>query len=74
MSENPIVRLRREAETRIRKKRDLTKHLRLIWINKPEEYTFKPGQYCTYLSWTLTRSLPRQIGADNQAINESLRR
>ena len=47
MSENPIVQLRREAETRIRKKQDLTEHLRLIWIDKPEGYTFKPGQYCT---------------------------
>ena len=29
------------------KREDITNDLLKIWIEKPDEYTFKPGQYCT---------------------------
>ena len=29
------------------KREDITNDLLKIWIKKPDEYTFKPGQYCT---------------------------
>ena len=35
------------AEARVLKRRDITSDLWLMWIEKPEGYTFKPGQYCT---------------------------
>ncbi len=35
------------AQTRIVRRQDLTPHHWLIWLEKPEGYTFKPGQYCT---------------------------
>ena len=35
------------AEARILRREDVTEDLWLIWIEKPEEFTFKPGQYCT---------------------------
>ncbi len=35
------------AEARILKRRDITPDLWLIWIEKPEGYTFEAGQYCT---------------------------
>ena len=35
------------ADVTIRKWQDVTEDLFLIWIDKPEGYTFKAGQYCT---------------------------
>ena len=35
------------AEAKILKRRDLTADLWLIWVEKPEDFAFKPGQYCT---------------------------
>ena len=35
------------AEAKILKRQDLTEDLWLIWLEKPEGFTFKPGQYCT---------------------------
>ena len=35
------------GESRILKRQDITQDLWLIWIEKPEGYTFKAGQYCT---------------------------
>ena len=35
------------AEARILDRKNITPDLWLIWIEKPEGYTFKPGQYCT---------------------------
>ncbi len=37
----------RLAETHVLERRELTPDLWLMWIEKPEGYTFKPGQYCT---------------------------
>jgi len=34
-------------ESRILKRKDITPDIWLIWIEKPEGYAFKPGQYCT---------------------------
>ena len=35
------------AETKILERRELTPDHWLMWIEKPEGFTFKPGQYCT---------------------------
>ncbi|MCH8309788.1 MAG: hypothetical protein IIB17_04740, partial [Chloroflexi bacterium] len=35
------------AETTILRRKDITEDLWLVWIEKPEGFTFKPGQYCT---------------------------
>ena len=35
------------AKTKIVRREDLTPHHWLIWLEKPEGYSFKPGQYCT---------------------------
>lgn len=35
------------AETQILERRELTADHWLMWVEKPEGYTFKPGQYCT---------------------------
>ena len=35
------------AQVEIVKRADKTNDLTLVWIKKPEGYTFKPGQYCT---------------------------
>lgn len=35
------------AETQILERRELTPDHWLMWIEKPDGYTFKPGQYCT---------------------------
>ena len=32
---------------KVTKRQDITNDLLKIWIEKPEGYTFKPGQYCT---------------------------
>ena len=37
----------RLAETQILERRELTPDHWLMWIEKPEGFTFKPGQYCT---------------------------
>lgn len=34
-------------KAQVTRKIDITEDLRIIWITKPEGYTFKPGQYCT---------------------------
>ncbi len=35
------------SEVRVLKREDLTPELMLMWVEKPEGYTFKAGQYCT---------------------------
>ena len=35
------------AEVRILRRQDITPDLWLVWIEKPEGYSFKAGQYCT---------------------------
>ena len=39
-----LVRL---AESKILRRQDINEDLWLIWVEKPEGFTFKPGQYCT---------------------------
>ena len=34
-------------ETKVIKKTELTDDLKFIWIEKPDGFSFKPGQYCT---------------------------
>ena len=34
-------------ESKVTKRIDVTEDLLIIWITKPDEYSFKPGQYCT---------------------------
>ena len=35
------------AQVRIARREDITEDLWILWIEKPQGYTFKPGQYCT---------------------------
>ena len=35
------------AETEVLRRQDLTPDLMLMWFERPEGFTFKPGQYCT---------------------------
>ena len=35
------------AQVEIVNREDKTNDLTLVWIEKPQDYTFKPGQYCT---------------------------
>ena len=35
------------AEVKVTRRVDITEDLLLMWIEKPEGFTFKPGQYCT---------------------------
>ena len=35
------------AQTRVLRRRELTPDHWLVWIEKPDGYTYKPGQYCT---------------------------
>ena len=35
------------AESKVLRRRDVTADLWAVWIEKPEGFTFKPGQYCT---------------------------
>jgi NAD(P)H-flavin reductase len=35
------------AEVRVLKREDITADLLVMWFEKPEGFTFKPGQYCT---------------------------
>ncbi len=37
----------KHAEAKLLKRIDLTSELMLIWLERPPEFTFKPGQYCT---------------------------
>ena len=35
------------AESKVLRRHDVTEDLWAVWIEKPEGFTFKPGQYCT---------------------------
>ncbi|MDA1348183.1 MAG: FAD-binding oxidoreductase [Chloroflexi bacterium] len=35
------------AEVPILRRKDLTPDIMLVWLERPENFTFKPGQYCT---------------------------
>ena len=35
------------AESKVLERRDITHDLMLMWIEKPEGFSFKAGQYCT---------------------------
>ena len=39
--------MRQLAESKVLKRVDITSDLWIVWIEKPEGYTFKAGQYCT---------------------------
>ena len=41
------VRRPKLADTNILRRKDFTEDLWTIWLEKPEGFTFKPGQYCT---------------------------
>ena len=40
-------RARKLAESRVLRRVDITSDLWIVWIEKPDGYTFKAGQYCT---------------------------
>lgn len=42
-----IVRRPKLADTKILRRKDFTDDLWAVWLEKPEGFTFKPGQYCT---------------------------
>ena len=44
------------AEVEILRRTDVTDDLFLLWIEKPEGYAFKPGQYCTIGSDSIERA------------------
>ena len=44
------------ADTTILKRKDFTNDLWTIWLEKPEGFTFKPGQYCTIGSEGIERA------------------
>ena len=44
------------ADTTILKRKDFTRDLWTIWLEKPEGFTFKPGQYCTIGSEGIERA------------------
>ena len=46
----------RLAETQILERRELTPDHWLMWIEKPKDFTFKPGQYCTIGSEGIERA------------------
>ncbi len=35
------------GESKVVRRKDITHDLLLMWIEKPDGFTFKPGQYCT---------------------------
>ena len=47
MSDHPAEHLTGDAGSTILKRHDATWDLSRIWIDKPEGYMFRPGQYCT---------------------------
>ena len=44
------------AETTIRRRVDFTHDLWTVWLDKPEGFSFKPGQYCTIGSQGIERA------------------
>ena len=50
------VRRPKLADTTILKRKDFTHDLWTIWLEKPEGFTFKPGQYCTIGSEGIERA------------------
>lgn len=44
------------VETKILERQDITDDLLLMWIEKPEGFTFKAGQYCTIGSGAIERA------------------
>ncbi len=44
------------AETTIRRRVDFTHDLWTVWLDKPESFSFKPGQYCTIGSEGIERA------------------
>ena len=44
------------AETRVLRRVDITDELLLVWISRPEGFTFKAGQYCTIGSEGIERA------------------
>jgi NAD(P)H-flavin reductase len=42
-----IKRAKKLAEVKVVRRTDVTPDLLTMWIEKPDGYTFKPGQYCT---------------------------
>ena len=47
MTTQDIKRGKKLAEIKVLKRTDITPDLLIMWIEKPEGYTFKAGQYCT---------------------------
>ena len=50
------VRRPKLADTNILRRKDFTEDLWTIWLEKPEGFTFKPGQYCTIGSEGIERA------------------
>ena len=47
MTAQDITRAKKLSEVKILDRNDITAELFIMWITKPDGYTFKPGQYCT---------------------------
>ena len=47
MTTQDIKRVKKLTEVKVVGRTDITPDLLTMWIEKPEGYTFKPGQYCT---------------------------
>ena len=50
------VRRPKLADTTILKRKDFTRDLWTVWLEKPEGFSFKPGQYCTIGSEGIERA------------------
>ena len=55
-------------EVRVVKREDITADLLLMWLEKPEGYTFKAGQYCTIGAEGIERAYSISSGPHEEAI------
>ena len=56
------------GEVRVLKREDITADLILIWLEKPEGYTFKAGQYSTIGVEGIERAYSISSGPHEEAI------
>ena len=47
MATKKIIKKPPLAEVQIIERQDKTEDLAIVWLEKPDGYSFKPGQYCT---------------------------
>jgi ferredoxin-NADP reductase len=47
MATKKIIKKPPLAEVQIIERQDKTEDLTIVWLEKPDGYSFKPGQYCT---------------------------